>query len=354
MGNPRVTALIDTYNQGRFIEEAIESVLAQGLPPDEMEILVVDDGSTDDTPQRIRKYGDSIRYVRKPNGGQASALNVGLAESRGEIIAMLDGDDLWRAGKIRRTLEEFERHPDAGMVYYPYRVWNTQSDEYTDDDTFCPITGFVPSRVTDVLRYGSFGTSCIALRRSVAQKVFPIPTVLTIYADTYLVLLMIFLAPVAAIPEHLTIYRLHTGNLTAFRQGDRERLRQRWHCYEQGVAEARAWLQRNGYDLNQPESTAYFRRHQLTAENFRFLSEGAGRRELYRHLEAEIEVFRPLWSGRYRFYRHMLACAALLLGYERFARLQAKYRGAVPALRLREYVFPHAARERSAGSVSGR
>jgi len=239
------------------------------------------------------------------------------------------------------------------MVYHPYRVWNMGSDEYTDDDTFCPTTGFIPSRLTDVLRYGSFGTCGMALRRSVAQQVFPIPTVLTIYADTYLVLLMIFLAPVAAIPEHLTIYRHHNGNSTAFREGDRERLRQRWHCYQQGVAEARAWLQRNGHDLSRPEPTAYFRRHQLTAENFRFLSEGAGRLELYRHLKAEIEVFQPLWSGRYRFYRHMLACAALLLGYDRFARLQAKYRGAFPAMRFRRNVFPHAARERTTGSLGG-
>src|ERR1700687_5273333 len=84
---PYVTALIDTYNQGSFIEEAIDSVLAQDFPADQMEILVVDDGSADDTRERMKKYSDRVRYIYKENGGQASALNRGFAESQGEIVA---------------------------------------------------------------------------------------------------------------------------------------------------------------------------------------------------------------------------------------------------------------------------
>jgi glycosyltransferase involved in cell wall biosynthesis len=348
MGNPRVTALIDTYNQGRFIEEAIESVLAQDFPASEMEILVVDDGSTDDTRARVEKYGDRVRYIYKVNGGQASALNCGFAESRGQIVAMLDADDLWLPGRVRGVLREFERHPEAAMVYNPYRFWNTQSNTYTDDTTFYPISGYVPARVTDVLHYGCFGTSCMALRRAMTQELFPIPTVLKVYADTYLILLMIFLAPVAAIPEHLTVYRHHGGNSTAFRGGDPERLRQRWYCYERGVAEARAWLERKGHDLHLPAPAAHFRRHELVAEEFRFLYEGAERWQLYCHLKSGIELFRPLWSVRYRIYRHLLASAGFLMGYDRFTQLRANYRGAPGALRLRDLAFPNAAVGRSA------
>ena len=74
MSGPSVTVLIDTYNYGQYIEEAVESVLTQEFPREQREILVVDDGSTDDTAERLKKYSDDIRYVRKPNGGQASAL----------------------------------------------------------------------------------------------------------------------------------------------------------------------------------------------------------------------------------------------------------------------------------------
>src|SRR5262249_21648517 len=93
MTSPFITILITTYNYGPFIEQAIDSVLSQAFPADQLEILVVDDGSMDDTSQRIQKYGDRIRYLPKPNGGQASALNFGFAHARGEIVCLLDADD---------------------------------------------------------------------------------------------------------------------------------------------------------------------------------------------------------------------------------------------------------------------
>src|SRR5271155_517738 len=113
---PRVTVLVDSYNYGRFIEEAIESVLIQDFPAEQFEILVVDDGSTDDTAERVRKFGSRIQYLYKPNGGQASAFNLGLQAAKGEIIGMLDADDYWLPGKLRRIVQEFDKHPDAGMV----------------------------------------------------------------------------------------------------------------------------------------------------------------------------------------------------------------------------------------------
>src|SRR5882757_4359162 len=113
---PLVTALIDTYNYGRFVEEAIDSVLAQDYPNDRLEILVVDDGSTDDTAERVRKYGSRIRYIHKPNGGQASAFNFGFERARGDIIAFLDADDYWLPGKLSRVADAFEQNPSVGLV----------------------------------------------------------------------------------------------------------------------------------------------------------------------------------------------------------------------------------------------
>jgi glycosyltransferase involved in cell wall biosynthesis len=77
-------------NYGHFTEEAIDSVLAQDFPAEQVEIIVVDDGSTDDTGERVKKYGSRIRYFYKANGGQAAALNSGFANARGEIVALLD------------------------------------------------------------------------------------------------------------------------------------------------------------------------------------------------------------------------------------------------------------------------
>src|SRR5271163_4980349 len=118
MNGPFITVLIDAFNYGHFIEQAVDSVLAQDFPREQREILVVDDGSTDDTAERLKKYGEAIRYLRKPNGGQASAFNFGFAAARGEIIATLDADDLWLPGKLRRVCEAFEKNADAGMVYH--------------------------------------------------------------------------------------------------------------------------------------------------------------------------------------------------------------------------------------------
>src|SRR5438309_1296284 len=95
MAKPFVTALIDTYNHEAFIEKAIESVLQQEFPPADREIIVVDDGSTDHTPEIVHKFEPRVRLLRKQNGGQASAFNAAIPECNGEVVAFLDGDDWW-------------------------------------------------------------------------------------------------------------------------------------------------------------------------------------------------------------------------------------------------------------------
>src|SRR5262249_10020117 len=120
---PYVTVLITTYNYGRFIEQAIESVLSQVYPADRVQIVVVDDGSTDDTWEVVKKYGSRIEYYLKENGGQATALNLGFEKANGEIVALLDADDLFLPEKLRRIGEAFERDLRLGMVYHQTREW---------------------------------------------------------------------------------------------------------------------------------------------------------------------------------------------------------------------------------------
>src|SRR5277367_4103493 len=103
MARPLLSVLVDTYNHEKFIEQAIVSVLEQDFPTKDLEILVVDDGSSDRTPEILKKFEPRIRNLRKSNGGQASAFNHGIPECKGEVIAFLDGDDWWAPGKLTRV-----------------------------------------------------------------------------------------------------------------------------------------------------------------------------------------------------------------------------------------------------------
>lgn len=322
---PRVTALIGTYNQGRFIAEAIESVLAQDFPALEMEILVVDDGSTDTTPEIVKRYADRVRYVRKENGGQASVFNLGFAEARGEIVAMLDGDDVWLPGKVRAMVEEFERHPEAGLVYHPYQIWDPVKGICYNTE-FHPVTGDVPAKLTDLLTYGDFGTCGMAVQSSVIRKLLPVPETLTVYADLYLVCLMIFVAPVAARAEYLTRYRQHAENLTSFSAGDRARHERRWACYVEGIAQVGAWLAEHGYDPHRSEIAAFLNHQELGGREMRFAFDAPGRWEYFRFLREHAAVHRPLWTLGYRAFQAGTSLLALALGYRRYEALRAIYR----------------------------
>jgi glycosyltransferase involved in cell wall biosynthesis len=108
--------LIDTYNHERFIEEAIQSVLSQDFPAAEREILVVDDGSRDRTPEILAKFGSQIRILHKTNGGQASAFNYGIPQCRGELIAFLDADDWLVPDKLTRVTNVMAANQEIGFV----------------------------------------------------------------------------------------------------------------------------------------------------------------------------------------------------------------------------------------------
>jgi glycosyltransferase involved in cell wall biosynthesis len=108
-----VSVIIPAYNSARTIRRAVDSVLAQTRRPEE--IVVVDDGSTDNVAAALAPYGEQIRLLRKVNGGAASARNLGIDNSRGEHVAFLDSDDYWEPTKLERQLEVFRRHSDLGL-----------------------------------------------------------------------------------------------------------------------------------------------------------------------------------------------------------------------------------------------
>ncbi len=118
--NVRVSVVIPTYNRGASIAPTIESVLAQDLPPEAFEIIIVNDGSTDETGAFLdARYGQNprVRTFHIPNGGVARARNFGLEQARGEFIAFLDHDDLWLPRKLRLQLDRIENDKKFGVVY---------------------------------------------------------------------------------------------------------------------------------------------------------------------------------------------------------------------------------------------
>ena len=115
MNNPLVSVVIPTYNCGRYVEEAVDSALGQecrGL----VEVIVIDDGSTDDTRSRLLKYEDRIRLVSQANRGLSGARNAGIELSSGEYVAFLDSDDRWLPGKLERQLVCFQELEGIDMV----------------------------------------------------------------------------------------------------------------------------------------------------------------------------------------------------------------------------------------------
>jgi hypothetical protein len=210
-----VSVLIDTWNHERFIEKALSTVLAQDFPASDREILVVDDGSQDHTPEIVAKFAPQVRLIRKANGGQASAFNAGIPECQGEIVAFLDGDDWWVQGKLRRVAEIMAGDPTLGMVGHAIiESFNDASERIIAPDAERRFR--LDSRSSAEffrLHRCYLGTSRLTLRSSVARKILPIPESLTIEADEYLFTLAAALTDSVILTEPLTHYRIHGANL---------------------------------------------------------------------------------------------------------------------------------------------
>lgn len=144
--NPLVTVVIPAYNRADFIEQTIDSVLDQTYP--QVQLIVVDDGSTDGTYEKIQAYGNRLQLRTHPgrgNKGQSASINLGLAQARGKYIAILDSDDYWAPGKLDIQVDFLEKHPGIGLVYTNgyavnaqgkiiYEIYDHGHEEYNDPD----------------------------------------------------------------------------------------------------------------------------------------------------------------------------------------------------------------------------
>lgn len=227
---PVVTALVDTYNQERYIEQALVSVLEQGLSASELEVVVVDDGSTDKTTAIVRKFLPRIKHVRKKNGGQGSAFNAGWAETTSDIVSILDGDDWWAKGKLTTVLEHLERNPgDVAVSHAYYEVY-----EKSGETRICG-----PREEPDFLHLGTpeaalytrehwnfLQPSALTVRRRLLERVMPIPESLVFCADSPITTAAMAMGA-RVLPQTLSHYRIHACNLHAGDSDDPVRLRRK-------------------------------------------------------------------------------------------------------------------------------
>jgi glycosyltransferase involved in cell wall biosynthesis len=122
---PSASCVVPVRDAGRWVGEAIASVLGQAAPP--REVIVVDDGSTDDTAVAIASFGDAVTYVRQEPAGVARARNHGIELARGDLVAFLDADDLWHPERLERQIELLGASPTAGLC-------DAHSDHFWADD----------------------------------------------------------------------------------------------------------------------------------------------------------------------------------------------------------------------------
>lgn len=200
----KVTCILPVHDGERFLAEAVDTVLDQGHP--DLELLVVNDGSTDGTPEILQGYGDRIRVLDQEHSGCAAARNLGLEEARGELIAFQDADDLWLPGKLAAQEARFEADPDlelcTGLVQ---NFWMEEvageGEAYAGHRFSEPVPGFL--------------LAAILARRSLFERVGRFDPQLRRGSDTDWFLRARDADVVEeTVPRLVAKRRLHAGNLT--------------------------------------------------------------------------------------------------------------------------------------------
>jgi glycosyltransferase involved in cell wall biosynthesis len=234
---PAISVLVTTYNRARFLPQCLESLFAQTLPP--LEIIVIDDGSTDETPELAHRYGERIVYLRKPNGGKSSALNLGMGAVRGDYVWILDDDDIAMPYALERLVKPLVVNVRLGMTFSSFIVANSRTDESLD----------LPGVERDypefpdcdlhlmLLKKGCFlGQSGILVRTSVYRQVGPFDSNLVRALDYDMALRLSRACTAATVEGPVFVARQHEGprGSAEDRFGAEERFL-KWRAYDKIV-----------------------------------------------------------------------------------------------------------------------
>lgn len=222
---PLVSIIINNYNYDRFISTAIDSALNQTYSP--VEVVVVDDGSSDRSREIIGSYNNQIVAVLKENGDHASTFNAGFSATSGDIICCLDADDRFVPEKVSQVVEVFTSHPEIGWCFHPLKLIDTQTEAILGVTNAFPQLDKNISTACDFrsqLRQGKLSfyppsTSALCFQRSLLEQILPMPEILKQAADRYLTYGTIFLSPGFFLDRELTFQGIHNNNDGTLQKG---------------------------------------------------------------------------------------------------------------------------------------
>lgn len=209
MADPLVSVIIPAWNNAPMAVEAVESALAQIYS--RVEVVVVDDGSNDDTPQRLAAFGSRITLIRQPHKGPAVARNAGIRASHGEFIGFLDSDDLWMPEKVERCLPPLLADPDTGVVFTAVRIHETGSGR----KYILPQYDHGGRMARELfLECRGVNTSTLLVRRKHLEQVGLFDEDFFRAQDWDLMVRLAEICRYARVPDVLTERRLHPRNLS--------------------------------------------------------------------------------------------------------------------------------------------
>jgi glycosyltransferase involved in cell wall biosynthesis len=323
---PLITALVDTYNHEKYIEQALVSVVEQGLSEAELEIVVVDDGSTDETPAIIQKFVPRVKHVRKKNGGQASAFNAGFAETRGETVAILDGDDWWAKGKLAAVAEALDKNPEVAAVGHGY----CQYDEERHEAKVRAPAGrqVVSLKSVEATRaaipfWGFLLMGALTVRRKVLEPIMPLPEEMVFMADTAIQAAAMAMGTLV-LEEPLFYYRYHAQNLYAVDEVNVERLRRKYAMTE--LVHERVYGMLLEMGVGAESAATLLSGTWLDAKRWRLERFGGSRLEALRTEMQAFAVSSENPSAGYRLFKYVVVGAAtLLLPARRFYEVRNWY-----------------------------
>jgi glycosyltransferase involved in cell wall biosynthesis len=221
-----VSLVIATYNHARFLGEALDSAVAQTL--EGVEVVVVDDGSTDDTEAVLARYGGRLRVIRQPNRGLAAARNTGLAAARGTYVSFLDADDVLLPTKLAEQAAILDRAPTVGWTYCDVLIEATATGaEMRASERFGYGARMLEGWLFSELIHGNFIPAIAPLvRRTVLHTAGGFDERLTALEDWDLWLRLSLIAEARYSPAVLVRYRVHPGGMSEDRSRmDRNRFR---------------------------------------------------------------------------------------------------------------------------------
>lgn len=215
MPTPKVSVVIPTYNRADCISEAIDSAIAQTYK--DYEIIVVDDGSQDNTRDVLKQYGDKIKYVYQENKGEAGARNRGIKEAIGEYVAFLDSDDIWLKDKLEKQVKVLSNsNVDTGLVYCAMQVMQNKTL------THKILPSFPAFNFNDLLIGHKCFSMSVLVRKECFERIGLFDESIKLGCDYEMWLRLTLRYKVEFISEPLAIYRKGDGNMSNNLKGMKE------------------------------------------------------------------------------------------------------------------------------------